>query len=106
MSDAIGALRARVRLESLMRVTDEIGGAALAWLSQGEAWAEIAAGGVASNAGLDTSTSVASYRISIRRRDDVRAGWRVVWGARSLSVLGVRDEGGARIELICEEEVL
>lgn len=106
MSDEISVMRARVRLESPARVADEIGGAALAWLDQGDVWAEIAAGGATQSAAFDAASSVTGYRVTIRRRDDVRAGWRVLWDARSLRILGVRDEGGARIELVCEEEAL
>lgn len=43
MSDALGALRERVKLQSPMRVADEIGGAAIAWVDEGDVWAEVAA---------------------------------------------------------------
>lgn len=42
----------------------------------------------------------------MRPRVDVRAGWRVIWGARRFAVLGVENDGEARIVLICEEEIL
>jgi SPP1 family predicted phage head-tail adaptor len=106
MSDAIGALKARVTLESPLRVADEIGGAAIAWSDAGDVWAEIAALGAGESAAFDASVSVASYRVIINRRDDVRAGWRIVWGGRVLRITGVRDAGAARIELSCEEEML
>ena len=38
--------------------------------------------------------------------DLTRAGWRVIWGARVLSVVGVSDGGAPRIVLVCEEEKL
>lgn len=106
MTDTIGAMRARVTLKRATRVADEIGGAALLWVNAGDAWAEISAVSASESADYDGSRSVARYVASINRRDDVRAGWRVIWGARTLRVIGVRDDGGARIELICEEEVL
>jgi head-tail adaptor len=105
MSEAIGALRARVRLESPTRAEDDLGGAAITWTDEGSVWAEIEAGAASQSAGFDSAPSVAAYRISIRPRD-VRAGWRVIWGVRTFRVLGVSDDGAARITLTCEEETL
>ncbi len=106
MSDAIGAMRARVRLESPTRTLDTLGGAAISWVSQGEVWAVLVAGGAGQSANFDAAPSVTAHTFTINRRSDVRAGWRVVWGARVFRIVGVRDSGGARIELACEEEIL
>lgn len=104
MSDGIGAARARVTLQEPVRVADEIGGAAILWTSRGDVWAAIDGGGAGEGAGFDTLPSTASYTVTINRRDDVRAGWRLLWGARRLRIIGVSDEGAPRIELRCEEE--
>lgn len=106
MTDTIGAMRARVTLKRPTRVADEIGGAALMWVNAGDAWAEISAGAASESADYDDAPSIAAVIVRINRRDDVRARWRVVWGARALRVVGVRDEGAPRIDLICEEEIL
>lgn len=106
MSDAIGALRARVKIQSPTRVADELGGAAIAWDDAGDVWAEIDAGGVSESAAFDAAPSVASLRVTINRRDDVRAGWRIAWGARRLRIVGVADDGAPRIRLTCQEEIL
>ena len=105
MSDALGALRARVKLQRPTRIADELGGAAIAWSDEGDVWAEIVAGAAGESVALDTLPSVASYRVVIHRRDDVRAGWRLAWGARQLRILGVIDDGAPRIQLSCQEEV-
>jgi SPP1 family predicted phage head-tail adaptor len=105
MSDAIGALKARVTLQSQVRVADEIGGAAIAWSDQGDVWAEIVCFGAGESAAFDAAASISAYRLTINRRD-VRSGWRVAWGERLLRITGVRDEGAARIELSCKEEML
>ena len=99
-------MRARVRLESPVRAPDDIGGAAISWTDQGDVWSAIEAGGASMAPAYDSARSLGAYRLTIHRRGDVRAGWRVVWGARVLRVLGVRDEGGPRIVLNCEEEKL
>lgn len=106
MSDAIGALRARVKLQSPTRVADELGGAAISWADEGDVWAEIEADGAAENAAFDAAPSLATYRITINRRDGVRAGWRIAWGARRLRIAGVADDGAPRIRLTCQEETL
>ena len=104
MSDAIGAARARVTLEAPTRVADEIGGAAILWVSQGDVWADIEARGANEAPAHHGLASTASFRVTIHRRDDLRAGWRLVWGERRLRIVGVIDDGGARISLNCEEE--
>lgn len=106
MSENIGAMRARVALQSPVRSSDAIGGAALSWTDEAEVWAEIVAGGVAQGADFDTAPSVSGYTMTINRLDGLRAGWRVLWSGRVFAVRGVRDEGAARVQLICEEEVL
>jgi SPP1 family predicted phage head-tail adaptor len=96
----------RVRLESAVRVADEIGGAAIAWADQGEVWATIDAASTAQLERFDTHPATTAFRVSINRREDVRAGWRVMWGARELRIVGVSDSGAPRMVLICEEEKL
>lgn len=104
MTESIAPLRARVRLQSPARAEDSLGGAALSWNDEGWVWAEISASAPSSSASYDAAPSVAPLTLTIRRRD-VRAGWRVLWRARVLLVLGVRDKGASRIDLTCEEEV-
>ena len=106
MSDAIGALRARVKLQSPMRVADELGGAAILWTDAGDVWADIEADGVRESAAFDALASVARFRVTINQRDDVCAGWRIAWGVRRLRIVGVVNDGAPRIQLNCEEERL
>jgi head-tail adaptor len=106
MSETIGAMRARVRLERPLRAPDDLGGGAITWTNEGDVWAAVAAGAVGQTAAFDTNFSIGSLTLTINRCADIRPGWRVVWGARVLRIVGVRDEGAARIDLICEEERL
>lgn len=106
MSDAIGALGARVILQKPTRIADEIGGAAIAWSDQGAVWASIEVTSAGESTALDATAAIASFRVTINRRDDVRVGWRLVWGARLLRVRGVADDGAPRLVLSCEEEKL
>lgn len=104
MSDAIGAMRARMTVEESVRVADEIGGAAILWTARGEVWAAIEGKSAGESAASDTLTSTTSYSVTINRRGDIRAGWRLVWGERRFRIVGVSDDGAARIMLHCEEE--
>lgn len=106
MSEAIGAMRARVALQSPQRVADEIGGAAIVWSDEGDAWARIEARAAVERATFDGLGSEATFRVELHRREGVRGGWRLVWGERVLRIVGVVDDGGARIELACVEERL
>lgn len=104
MSDALGAMRHRVTLQKPTRVADEIGGAAIAWSNEGVAWAEIEALAGGDAPAFDVQRSVSSFRVSMHRRDDVRAGWRLLWGERRLRVVSAADDGAPKLSLICEEE--
>lgn len=106
MTDAIGAMRARVQLQSPVRAPDDIGGAAISWGNEGEVWALIEATSASEGVAFDTVPATANFRLTINRRTDMRAGWRVLWGARVLRIAGIRDDGAPRFVLICEEEKL
>ncbi|GAM98860.1 hypothetical protein U91I_02496 [alpha proteobacterium U9-1i] len=106
MTDTIGALRTRIRIESQTRVADEIGGVALAWTAQGEAWAEIVVGGGGEAGAYDAARSATSVRLRVRRRPGDWLRSRVRNGDAAYRVLAVRDDGGPWIELVCEEERL
>lgn len=104
MTAAIGAMRTRIALQSPERVADELGGAAIHWTHEGEAWAHVGALGAAADAAFDGVVATATFRIEIYRREDVRSGWRVLSDGRVLTVDGVVDDGGARMALLCAEE--
>lgn len=106
MSDALGALRERVKLQSPLRVADEIGGAAIAWVDEGDVWAEVEPRSAFEQVANDASFSAADINVVIRRRHDVRHPWRLVWSGRILRVLGRADHGRAHIILFCREETL
>lgn len=96
-------MRARVTLQSPTRVADEIGGAALLWSDVAEIWAEIEAQSADLRPVHDGVSAEASFRVVINRRDDVRAGWRILWDERVLQIAGVIDDGAPRVALVCAE---
>jgi head-tail adaptor len=104
VSDAVGALRVRLGLQSPERIADDLGGASIVWTAQGEVWAEVSASGGAQGADFDRAPSVVSYVARVRAPCSAEPAWRALWGARVLAVRAVRDAGGDFVELICEEE--
>lgn len=85
----IADLRRQLRLER----PESIGGV-LVFTDVAGAWAALAEEG-------------ARARFTIRMRRDVRAGWRVVMDQRRFRVVAAldADDRGARLDLICEEEL-
>ncbi|MDX2274650.1 MAG: head-tail adaptor protein [Hyphomonadaceae bacterium] len=90
MTERIGPLRERVSLQSPQRSADDIGGAALSWNDEGDVWAAVTAAGAAQGVAYDAAPAISSFSLTINRRTDLRAGWRVIWRARSLRIVGVR----------------
>lgn len=105
MTDTIGQMRARVRLYAPARDDDDLGGGPRTWTDEGAVWAWIAPTGATETAAFDRADPIARYRVSMRARAGVRAGWRLAWGARSFRIASVIDEANARQALICEEEL-
>jgi SPP1 family predicted phage head-tail adaptor len=105
MNDRIGILRARITLQRPASMPDELGGAAASWVNAGAAWAEIEALGGSEAGAADVLVSANLLRVTLRRFDGVRAGWRVTWSGRRFRIVAVADDGGPRIALACEEEI-
>jgi len=103
MSENIAPLRARVRLEAPTPTPDDMGGAAFAFEDRGAVWVEIVARATRHGDAFDAASAATMFSVTMRPRADIAAGWAIVWGVRRLRVLGVRDDGGARIVLDCEE---
>lgn len=106
MSDVIGAMHARVALQSPTRAPDAIGGAAIAWSDQGSVWADVVARSASQTSAFDASPTITLFDVTINRRADVRAGWRVLWAERVLRIVGAADDGARRMTLSCEEEII
>jgi head-tail adaptor len=102
---SIGALRARLGLQSPERVEDDLGGGEIVWTPQGEIWAELNASGGDQSANFDRTPSLVLYVAKVRAPCVAKPGWRALFGERVLAIRAVRNAGGAPLELICEEEI-
>jgi len=98
-------LSQRAALQAMTLTPDGGGGYGESWQTFGWAWVKVAPIGATDTVSADALASRARHRITLRRRDDIAAGHRLVVGGRTFKVHAVLD-GGAReplIALLCEE---
>jgi SPP1 family predicted phage head-tail adaptor len=101
----IGDFDRRVRLLQKQRTADDGGGFAESWQAAATVWAALSAASGGESYGPDAAEAAVKYRIRIRRRSDVAAGWRVETGDRLFAVYAVEDPGPRAffVTLLCEE---
>jgi len=101
----IGSARQRVRLEAKVLTPDGGGGFSEAWEAYAVVWADITPAGGGERVEAGRLEPRVTHRVTIRRRGDVSANHRVVWGARMLAIRAVLDAGPqeAWTTLLCEE---
>jgi head-tail adaptor len=104
-------LKRRLVLETPTKVNDGAGGFALAWVPEGELWAEIVPGAGSETAGVEVSLSKVPYRITVRGAEvgserRPRPEQRFVDGARVFTILAVteRDADGRYLVCFAREE--
>ena len=99
-----GALSERVDLQRRGSGRDALGGADGTWTSLGLAWAAMehdrAGPGIAGGAIEDAPR----WRVTLRARDDVAAGDRLIWGERVLRVRSVLRDPRWRDRIILSAE--
>lgn len=101
----IGALDRRIRIEAPVRTGDGAGGATVAWATVATVWAQVAALSAAERDRAGRLDGVATHRVTIRARDGVASGQRIVLGGRVLAVRATRPAGrGDRFMVIEAEE--
>jgi|YNPBryulayer2012_1023412.scaffolds.fasta_scaffold00470_12 SPP1 family predicted phage head-tail adaptor len=102
----IGLLRERVALQSPTASTDAIGDVTQAWATVAQVWARVQALAARDEQQQAREEHVARWRVTIRHRADVAAGWRLLWRGRELYVEAtLPDERRAYTTLDCVEVV-
>jgi len=100
----IGLLRERVTLQSPAASTDAVGDVTQAWAVVATVWARIQALAARDEQQQSREEHVARWRVTIRHRADVAAGWRLMWRGRVLYVEAVLpDERRSYVTLDCVE---
>lgn len=96
----IGTLRDRIELQSSTDALDAYGQPARTWATYATVWARVVGqSGGESQQALQQASQV-SYRITIRRRTDVEATHRAVWGAKTLNFFATWDDDGDRAHTV------
>jgi SPP1 family predicted phage head-tail adaptor len=99
-----GKLNSRIKLQSLSSGQDSIGQPVQTWTDVATVWGNIKhlSGNSAIKSDADTSLVKASIRI--RRRTDINAGMRVLFGSISYDIKAVLPDEQAKqhLDLVCE----
>lgn len=100
----IGNLNNRVTLQQLPAGQDAVGQPAMAWAAVATVWADIRYLNGLETLKSDATVSVAKASIRIRRRTDITAGMRVVFGAIYFDIRAVLPDPQQRkwLDLACE----
>lgn len=101
----LSQLNQRAALQAQVLNPDGGGGFTAAWQTLALIWVKITPVSARDAFGPDAVESRIRHRISLRRRDDVAAGQRLVVGNRSFRIHAVLDAEphAALINLLCEE---
>nr|WP_281358324.1 head-tail adaptor protein [Hongsoonwoonella zoysiae] len=95
-----------MRLESPMRIEAGDGHAELQFETVSDIWVELRRALPSEQANGGRIDGIVTHRATIRTREDVSGGWRLVEGARKFRVLAVSDIARRKgaMELLLEEE--
>jgi head-tail adaptor len=105
MSEFAGTLKQRVRIERPVALRTDSGLQQPGWEPVCECLAAIVAEGAGAEAEAQALSSLSRYRVTIRPRDAIAVGQRVIWGMRAMLVKQRIDDPATpdRIFLRCEE---
>lgn len=100
-----GALRERVTIEQPNTARDALGGRSGGYLYDGAAWAGVAPLLPADLSVADALSALPRWSVTLRKREGIAPGTRIVWRGRYLRVRGVVSDprDPARMVLTCEE---
>lgn len=102
----IGDLRHRVQVVELVSDLDDLGEPIDTWVLRHTVWAQIEDVSTTERLGAGSSSAQITTRVTIRHRDGIHAGMRVLAGDRTLEITGspIDRDGRSRLtELACRE---
>ncbi|MGH2343322.1 phage head closure protein [Segnochrobactraceae bacterium EtOH-i3] len=100
----IGRLRHRATVARPVRTPDGGGGAETGWETVAAVWVSITALSAAEKEAAGRLDGVATHRVVMRFRDDIRGGMRLTRGNRTFRLLASHDPDGSRRFLIVTAE--
>jgi head-tail adaptor len=100
-----GALNQRVVIEQRAKGRSATGGTFRQWDYVGAAWAAVSPIIPAGLVAGDTLSSALRWKVSLRKREDIAPGHRLVWNGRFLMIRAVVSDPAepSRFILTCEE---
>lgn len=98
----IGALNQRGILLQRVSQADGGGGYTECWQHVGALWLKLTLQSTGQDTGADGVQTKITYKVTIRRREDVTAGMRLQLGGRLFDILAQEDCGEPTVTLICE----
>lgn len=100
----IGSLKSRVTIQQIGTSQDAIGEPVATWTTLATVWANIRYLNGVETLKSDSPTSIAKASIRIRRRTDVTAKMRVVYGSTIFDIKAVLSDETSReyLDLACE----
>ena len=101
-----GLLRHRVAVERPVETPDGAGGATIAWEPVATIWARLDPVRASEKTIAAHLAAVATHKVTIRRREDVTGGMRILFRGRRFRILAVfdPDERGRYAVALTEEE--
>ena len=101
----LGMLRERVTIEHRLGNRDALGGASGRYAYDGAAWVAVSPLIPADLTAADSLSAMPRWQVTMRKREGVSPGTRLVWRGRFLAVRsGLSDPADpARMVLVCEE---
>ena len=102
-----GQMRARLRLQKPVDVSDGQGGVARSWQDVAKVWAKVEPQSVSRKDQGVAEISTVTHAITIGYRADLARGWRLLSGTRIFTLQGWRDpdESGRFLLLDCTEDL-
>jgi SPP1 family predicted phage head-tail adaptor len=105
----IGPMDKRIELQAFTAVSDGMGGSTKTWTTEDTTWAAIWPVSASETIRAQSPTMTATHRIQMRYREElqVKASWRVKYGARYFSIVSIinKDEKNIQLDLLCREVV-
>jgi SPP1 family predicted phage head-tail adaptor len=96
-----GQLRTEMMLQNVVETTDGSGGFVVSWVDVALVWAAIESVSPRTESFGGRQIEEASHRITMRYRDDVKPGQRLVHASKNYRVLLVSDTDGSARYLTC-----